>query len=58
MTWVVKAIKAAMFGAYGSGWQQPLEWIAATIVVAIASAILWGRWRFVDPEHIRPAVDF
>jgi len=58
MTWVVKAIKATMFGAYEGGWQQPLQWIAATIVVAIASAILWGRWRFVDPEHIRPAVDF
>lgn len=58
MTWVVKALKASMFGAYDSAWEQPLLLIAATIVVALGSAIAWGRWRYVDATQMRPSVEF
>ena len=57
--WVVRATGLAAhdlavllievtFGAYGSGWQQPLNGLPQTIVVAIASAILWAA-GFVGP---------
>lgn len=58
MTWVVQALKASMFGAYDSAWQQPFGLIVATTVVALVSAIAWGRWRYVDAAQMRPSVEF
>lgn len=58
MTWVVKAIKASMFGAYDSAWGLPVLLIALVGLMATACASLWGTWRYVDPEHMRPEVDF
>ena len=58
MTWVVKALKASMFGAYDDAWQLPLLLLLLTCISAIVIASVWGRWRFVDSESVRPAVDF
>lgn len=58
MTWVVKAIKASLFGAYEDAWQWPLLQIVAAGCVTAVFAAVWGRWRFVNPDHMRPAVDF
>lgn len=58
MTWVVKALKASMFGAYDDAWQIPLLLLLLAGIGAAAFASLWGRWRFVDAENVRPAVDF
>lgn len=58
MTWVVKALKASMFGAYDDAWQIPLLLLLLVSIGVIALASVWGRWRFVDSESIRPAVDF
>lgn len=58
MTWVVKALKASMFGAYDDAWQTPLLLLLLAGLGAIAFASKWGRWRFVDSESVRPAVDF
>lgn len=58
LTWVVRAMKATMFGAYGSAWQEPLALVALAGLGAALMACFVGRWRFVRPGAIRPAVDF
>lgn len=58
LTWVVKAVKASMFGAYESAWQYPLLLVAVAGMAAAAMACTLGRWRYVDQASIRPAVDF
>jgi putative membrane protein len=58
LTWVVRVIKISMFGAYGNDWQHPIMVIASTCLVALASACWLGRWRYMRPSAMRPAVDF
>jgi putative membrane protein len=58
LTWVVRAMKICMFEAYGNDWQHPMVVIASTCLIALASACWLGRWRYVRPSAMRPAVDF
>jgi len=58
ITWVVQALKASMFGAYNDAWQIPLLLLFLTCISSIAFASMCGRWRYVDTESVRPAVDF
>jgi putative membrane protein len=58
LTWVVRAMKICMFGAYGNDWQHPMVVIASTGLIALASACWLGRWRYMRPSAMRPAVDF
>jgi putative membrane protein len=58
ITWVVKAIRAAMFGAFDGGWQSPLELLAVAGLAAALMAALVGRWRYVSAAEMRPALDF
>jgi putative membrane protein len=58
LTWVVRAMKVSMFGAYGGAWQHPMEVIAATCAMALLSACWLGRWRYMRISALRPAVDF
>jgi putative membrane protein len=58
LTWVVRAMKVCMFGAYGNAWQHPLEVITITLLIALASACWIGRWRYLRPSAMHPAVDF
>ncbi|MBL8487181.1 MAG: hypothetical protein JNK22_08860, partial [Rhodocyclaceae bacterium] len=58
LTWVVKAIKATLFGAYDQAWQFPLLLVAAMGAIAAGLAAVVGKWRFVESSAIRPAVDF
>ena len=58
LTWVVRAMKISMFDAYGGLWQHPMAVMAMTCAVALVSACWLGRWRYVNPAAIRPAVDF
>jgi putative membrane protein len=58
LTWVVRAIKASMFGAYNGAWEHPLLLVALGGLVAGTMACTVGRWRFVKPNSVRPAVDF
>jgi putative membrane protein len=57
LTWVVRAIKASMFGAYNGAWQTPLLLVAASGAVALVLATYLGRWRYVNAGGMRPAVD-
>lgn len=59
LTWVVNALKASMFDAYGGAWQQPV------VQVALACAFTWlagsylGKWRYVNQSGtVRPVLDF
>jgi putative membrane protein len=58
LTWVVRAMKISLFGAYGGEWQHPMTVIALTCLAALLCACWLGRWRYVNPAAIRPAVDF
>lgn len=58
ITWVVKALRAAMFGAFDGGWQAPLELLAVAGLIAALMAALVGRWRYAPNGEMRPALDF
>jgi putative membrane protein len=58
LTWVVRALKASMFNAYGGAWQHPLAIVALGGSIVMACACWIGRWRFVMSASMRPAVDF
>ena len=57
-TWVIKALRASMFGAFDS------DWLSAWLVIGLIGAIAWlaacfvGRWQFVSPQDHRPAMEF
>lgn len=57
LTWVVRAFRASLFGAYdGSFW--PAWGVVATIaVVAFVAGSLGGRWRGVPAAAWRPPLD-
>lgn len=57
LTWVVQALKASMFGAYNHDWLGALTHLAPWTLVALLMACTIGRWRFINPEDHRPAVD-
>jgi putative membrane protein len=58
LTWVVRAMKISLFSAYGNEWQHPMAVIAITCLIALTSACWLGRWRYLRPSAMRPAVDF
>jgi putative membrane protein len=58
LTWVVRAMKVSMFGAYDGAWQHPMEVIAVTLALALVCACWLGRWRYMRVSALRPAVDF
>lgn len=58
LTWVVRTFKATMSGAYDHAWLGPLSMVALAGLVAALFACFVGRWRFVRPGSVRPAVDF
>lgn len=57
LTWVVRALKASMFGAYDGVWQQPLLLVTLAGAAAAALAASVGRWRYVRHTAMRPAID-
>jgi len=56
MTWVVRAVKASMFGAYGGAWQSPMLLVSACGLVSLLLACWIGRWRYLHPAQMQPAV--
>lgn len=56
-TWVIKAFRASMFGAYDGGWFG--AWLAMGAIAGLASllACFGGAWELVGPEDHRPAMD-
>jgi putative membrane protein len=59
MTWVVKGIKASMFGAFNHAWGQPQVLIAVCGLSALLVSAYIGRWRYLEASSIhRPAINF
>jgi putative membrane protein len=56
-TWVVKAFRASLFGAYEGAWVLPWAVVLAAGGTAVALAVLVGRARVVEPESWRPTLD-
>ena len=56
-TWVIRALRAAMFGAYEGAWAPAIGALAAGGVVALAAAAWLGRWKRVPLADYRPALD-
>jgi len=56
-TWVVKALRASMFGAFDGDWFSP--WLVIGLIGSVAwlSACFVGSWKFVTPDEHRPAMD-
>lgn len=56
-TWVIKALRASMFGAFDGGWLYP--WLVIGLVGTLAwlAACFVGAWKFVGPDEHRPAMD-
>lgn len=56
-TWVIKALRASMFGAFNG------EWLMPWLVIALVGSLTWlvacfvGTWQFVGPDEHRPALD-
>lgn len=57
-TWVIKALRASMFGAFDG------DWLSAWLVIGLIGSIAWlaacfvGRWQFVSQSEHRPAMEF
>jgi len=56
-TWVVRAFRASLFGAYDNAWASAWGAILLTAAIAFVISALVGRWRFVSGDEHRPALD-
>lgn len=57
LTWVVKAFRATLFGAFDGAWVSAWAAVLAMGVAALALAVAFGHWRLVPPEDYRPALE-
>ena len=57
ITWVVKAMKASLFGAFEGDWQHSVQLLAYAGLAASLMACYVGRWRYVKPAALRPNLD-
>ncbi len=57
-TWVIKALRASMFGAFDGDWLSP--WLIIGLIGSLAwlAACFVGRWQFVSQAEHRPAMEF
>ena len=56
-TWVVKAFRASLFGAFNNGWLQAWTAVGWIGVAALLASIFLGRWRLVGAAEFRPGVE-
>jgi putative membrane protein len=56
-TWVVRAVRASSFGAFGSDWASALGVLALFGAGAFLINLFVGHWKFVPPQEHRPAMD-
>ncbi len=57
LTWVVRAFRASLFGAYGGDWLPALAHVMAFAAGALLVCLLARRWRVVPMAHWRPPLD-
>ena len=56
-TWVVKAFRASLFGAYDHGWAQAWGTVILAGTAALLLAALVGRWKVVPDATYRPGIE-
>ncbi|HBH37871.1 MAG TPA: YhgE/Pip domain-containing protein [Curvibacter sp.] len=56
-SWVVKALRASLFGAYDGGWLRPWLEVALIGLGALLLSGLVRRWKIVPAQDYRPAID-
>ena len=56
LTWVVRAIKASLFDAFGGAWQPALLLVAMAATLAVTMACAANHWRFVRRATIHPSL--
>lgn len=56
-TWVVRAFRASMFGAYDGEWMHAWNVVAGIAFIALMASTYVGRWRYVGQDEHRPAMD-
>jgi putative membrane protein len=56
-TWVVKAFRASLFGAFDNGWLHAWSMVAAIGGVCLVLASVLGRWKVVSQADYRPAIE-
>jgi putative membrane protein len=56
-TWVIKAFRASLFGAFNNGWFEALAVVVAGGVASLLLATVAGKWRVVPAEHYKPGID-
>lgn len=56
-TWVVRAFRATLFGAFDGAWLMPWAMIVACGLAAFVIGAFAGRWKFVPDEAYGPAID-
>ena len=56
-TWVIKTLRACLFGAFDGDWFHP--WLIIAMIGGIAglSAMFIGKWNYVTQGEHRPAMD-
>ena len=55
-SWVVKAFRASLFGAFDHGWVQAWGVVALAGGVALLLAAFTGRWQLVPDADYHPGV--
>lgn len=57
LTWVVRAFRASLFGAYDGAWASAWAVVLSVGVAALGLAAAFGRWTLVDPAAYGPALE-
>ena len=56
-TWVIKAFRASLFGAFNNGWSEALSVVVMGGLGALLLAGVAGKWRVVSIENYRPGIE-
>lgn len=56
-SWVLTAARAALFGAYGGRWVEPLLVLLGFGVASVVLTALLARWKFVPRWRFTPLMD-
>lgn len=56
-TWVVRAFRASMFGAYDGQWLAHWTVVAVCGGTALLGGMLAGRWKFIPAADYRPGIE-
>jgi putative membrane protein len=56
-TWVIKAFRASLFGAFNNGWSEALFVVVIGGFSALLLASVAGKWKLVSIENYRPGIE-